>query len=257
MQKSIEGYTAFMTFTDVFTRWTEAIPVANLSAPDALAALHLFRTRHSLPVTVQVDNHGAFEGEFETYCNNNGVKIKKIESYHAQANARGERPHALIRSKLSAYCSAGKHTLWAQALPFIMEACMTTFNRNIGMTPFQALYGRSHTSSFDLKVGAEFLNITIDQYQDVIHAVQKTLGVRNELASDLQYEYLVELNDLRDRGGHTQRQLDCGVLPSHGAPFCRGRRPGARRGWRVVRTKLSGACANAVHDTGSVRATTA
>ena len=191
MQKSIEGYTAFVTFTDVFTRWTEAIPVANLSAPDALAALHLFRTRHSLPVTVQVDNHGAFEGEFETYCNNAGVKIKKIESYHAQANARGERPHALIRSKLSAYCSAGKHTLWAQALPFIMEACMTTFNRNIGMTPFQALYGRSHTSSFDLKVGAEFLNITIDQYQDVIHAVQKTLGVRNELASDLQYQYLV------------------------------------------------------------------
>jgi hypothetical protein len=190
MQKSIEGYTAFVTFTDVFTRRTEAIPVANLSAPDALAALHLFRTRHSLPVTVQVDNHGAFEGEFETYCNNNGVKIKKIESYHAQANARGERPHALIRSKLSAYCSAGKFTLWAQALPFIMEACMTTFNRNIGMTPFQALYGRSHTSSFDLKVGAEFLNITIDQYQDVIHAVQKTLDVRNELASDLQYEHL-------------------------------------------------------------------
>jgi hypothetical protein len=142
-------------------------------------------------VTVQVDNHGAFAGEFETYCNNAGVKIKRIESYHAQANARGERPHALIRSKLSAYCSAGKHTLWAQALPFIMEACMTTFNRNIGMTPFQALYGRSHTSSFDLKVGAEFLNITIDQYQDVIHAVQRTLDVRNELASDLQYEYLV------------------------------------------------------------------
>jgi len=46
---------------------------------------------------------------------------------------------------------------------------------------------------------------------------------------------LISLNDLRDRGGHTQRQLDykkatlsdisdCGVRPSHGAPYLKGRK---------------------------------
>ena len=50
------------------------------------------------------------------------------------------------------------------------------------------------------------------------------------------------LNDSRCRGGHAQRQLECGVRPSHGAaPPERGRRPGVRWGRRVVRTKLSGA----------------
>ena len=184
--KSIEGYTAFVTFTDAFTRWTEAYPVRSLSAPDTLSAFTYFRTRHSLPAVVQVDNHGAFKGEFAAYCREVGVTIKEIESYHAEANARGERQHGTIREKLRAYCSAGKYGLWAQALPFIMEACMTMHNRSLGMTPFRALYGRQHTSAFDLRVGAEFLGVTVEQYQDIIRAVHDELSVRDELRSDLQ-----------------------------------------------------------------------
>ena len=191
--KSIEGYTAFITFTDVFTRWTEAYPVVSLDAPDALSALQYFRTRHSLPRVLQVDNHGAFKGEFEDYCKKNGVTVKRIESYHAEANAKGERPHGVIREKLKAYCGVnGKYNLWAQALPFIMEACMTMKNRSIGMTPFMALYGRSHTSTFDLLVGAEYMGLTVEQYRDVIHAVQDTLGLRDELRSDLQHHELTK-----------------------------------------------------------------
>jgi len=192
--KSIEGYTAFVTFTDTFTRWTEAYPVRSLSAPDTLSAFTYFRTRHSLPSVVQVDNHGAFKGEFAAYCKEVGVTVKEIESYHAEANARGERPHGVIRDKLRAYCSAGKYGLWAQALPFIMEACMTMHNRSIGMTPFRALYGRQHTSTFDLKIGADFLNVTVEQYQDIIRAVHGELGLRDELRSDLQFEVLTDRN---------------------------------------------------------------
>lgn len=189
MPDSDEGYKAILTFTDAFTRWNEAITVADLSAAAALSALLLFKTRHGLPAELQVDNHGAFKADFADYCKANGVAIRETAAHHAAANGIGERPHKTIQDKLRAVCSPnGKIGRWAQALPFVMEAVNTAVNRSIGMSPFEALYGREARSTLDARTGRDVLNISLSNYQELITTVQRSVGLRDHLRASLQHD---------------------------------------------------------------------
>ena len=116
------------------------------------------------------------------------VAIRTIPAYHPQANGKGERPHKSIRDRLRASCIGGLELDWDLVLPFAMEEVNSAHNRNLGMSPFQAYFGRLPRSGIDSQICFGFVDCTTTQWVTFVSSVHEEVATRNEIASVIQRE---------------------------------------------------------------------
>ena len=84
------------------------------------------------------------------------LKIKHIISSprHAMANSKVERTNRSLMSSLKSVCE--KQEDWAQNIAPVLFAFRATVSIPLGISPFQALFGRQMTVGFDLSLLKEF-----------------------------------------------------------------------------------------------------
>ena len=207
MAVSVEGYEGIQWFTDAFTRYSTAIPVRDMSGEAAVAALELYTTHFGMPFVIQTDNSKTYvEGNFTQYMSNTGTEHVVTPSYHAQANAKAERPHKTLYDRLKAALPSGNWKYWSQMLPFIMMTLNTSHNRGINMTPHEALYGRPARSLINAFAGREqtFTSYSIDDY----HKVQANL-IEHLIARE-QARSLMQRDSMASRQGEVAPQFQKG-----------------------------------------------
>ena len=89
--------------------------------------------------------------EFQEYCKNEGIKHSMITTGLPRANGQIERINRTIIPVLTKLALSDP-TKWYKYVPKIQQTLNATFQRSIGMTPFELLLGIKMKQKDDLKI---------------------------------------------------------------------------------------------------------
>ena len=116
---SSKGYSYLLTCIDHFTRWPEAIPIANITAETVAEAFATtWIARFGVPSTVTTYHSSQFEsGLWEQLMHLLGIKRIRTTAYHTIANGLIEHFHRQLKAALK--CQPTPNN-WVSSLPLIL-----------------------------------------------------------------------------------------------------------------------------------------
>jgi hypothetical protein len=174
-----KGYMAILSIVDRFTRYGAFVPVTKMTAEVAWTVFcNEIINRHGVPREVHVDQGSHFLAVFKANCAKHGIDFHETGSaHHHEALGTVERANAKFMAKLRACTDTHiKKTEWSTVMGDATMAYNTAVNRSIGMSPYQALYGR---------VAAEALRVAAPQrtepwHADAVAAMQELAAIASE-----------------------------------------------------------------------------
>ena len=119
-----QGYTHVLTIIDRYTRWPEAIPIADTTAATVARAFYNnWICRYGAPTTITTDQGAQFESRiFTELLSILGVNRIRTTSYHPASNGMVERLHRDIKTALMCH---GDNQEWVRLLPTVMLGLRT------------------------------------------------------------------------------------------------------------------------------------
>ena len=128
---------------DMFSRWTEAVPLKNLSAKEVCRGLLEVFGRTAFPKSISADNGSNFTAQLskELYSML-GIKIKHSSPYHPEGNSVIERFNATLKKLLHHVINGKKPKDWHNQLHFLLASYREVPHRITGISPYQMVYGR-------------------------------------------------------------------------------------------------------------------
>jgi hypothetical protein len=103
---STKGHCFVIVATDYFTKWTEAIPLKNMTHKEVIGFIteHIIH-RFDIPQTLTTDQGTSFVAkEVRDFVNSYGIKLLNSSPYYAQANGQAESSNKtlvkLIKKKI-------------------------------------------------------------------------------------------------------------------------------------------------------------
>lgn len=139
-----------LTIIDRYSKWPEAIPIADMTAPTVAEELiKHWIARYGPPLRITSDQGRQFESNLFHELNKiMGTQHLRTSGYHPQSNGIIERFHRTLKSALT----ANDPENWTEKLPFVLLALRSMYKEELGATPAEMLYGQS------LRLPGEFLN---------------------------------------------------------------------------------------------------
>lgn len=134
-----KGHCYVLTIIDRFTRWSEAIPMPNMTTETvARNLISGWMARFGVPVNITSDKGGQFISNLFRDLNNLlGVNHFKTTSYHPQANGLIENWHRTLKSAIMCHQSPN----WFDKLPIILLGFRATYKEDLKATPAEMVYG--------------------------------------------------------------------------------------------------------------------
>ncbi|TYK21915.1 putative 22 kDa kafirin cluster [Cucumis melo var. makuwa] len=120
------------------------VPIKATSTLDQLARLYVNKivSQYGVPVSIVLDRDPRFTSKFwPSFQKAMGIRLKFSTSFHPQIDGQSERTIQTLEDMLRA-CVLQLKGSWDTHLPLMEFANNNTYQSNIGMTPYQALYGR-------------------------------------------------------------------------------------------------------------------
>ncbi|XP_058827853.1 protein NYNRIN-like [Topomyia yanbarensis] len=142
------GYRYCLTIIDRFSRWPEAIPVPDMTAPTIAHALVTeWIARFGVPIYVTTDQGRQFESSLfsELDCMLE-ISHLRTTAYHPQVNGIIDRWHRTLKAAIL-YHNPDR---WSDHLPMILLGLRTTHKEDIGASPAEMVYGST------LRIPSEF-----------------------------------------------------------------------------------------------------
>ena len=136
------GQTYLLTCIDRFTRWPEAFPLSDVTAPSvAHALISGWISRFGVPSTITTDRGGQFESDlWAQIMTIMGTTRICTTSYRPQANGLVERFHRQLKGALRA--QLGTHS-WTESLPLVLLGIRTALKEDLHCTVAELVYGMS------------------------------------------------------------------------------------------------------------------
>jgi len=153
--RSSRGNQYILTFVDHFTKWAEAIPIRNHTAPIVARTLmtHVF-SRFGAPYQILTDRGPEFESElFKQLLVLMGVEKLRTTPYKPSCNGTVERFHRTLNSMLGKVVSDSQRD-WDDRLPLVLAAYRASPHSSTGYSPNQLLLGREVRMPLDIIMGS-------------------------------------------------------------------------------------------------------
>ena len=135
-----QGYTYLFTCVDRYTRWPEAIPMADATADScARALLSGWVSRFGVPLTIISDQGSQFESDlWRELMHLLGTTRHRTTAYHPQANGLVERFHRSFKDRLRARLAGAN---WVSDLPIVLLGIRTSLKEDLSCTAAEMVYG--------------------------------------------------------------------------------------------------------------------
>lgn len=144
LPKTNSGNVCILTFQDLLTKYSAAIPLPNQQASEVAKALVTeIICKFGTPEVLLSDQGTNFlSATLKDVCKL--LKIKKIQttSYHPESNGALERSHRTLAEYLKNFGNEDQED-WDAWLPYAMFTYNTTPHSATGHTPFELVFGRS------------------------------------------------------------------------------------------------------------------
>lgn len=154
LEKSSDGREDVLVITDVFTKFTIAVPTRGQKAETVAKVLvNQWFYKYGVPLRIHSDRGRNFESEIiRSLCEQMGVKKSATTPYRPESNGICERfnrtMHELLRT-----LPAEKKKRWTEHLQELTHAYNTTPHASTGFSPFYLMFGRDCRMPVDMLLG--------------------------------------------------------------------------------------------------------
>jgi hypothetical protein len=142
---TLHGYNSIWVIVDRLTKSAHFLLVKSSYTVAKYAELYLTKIvcLHGVPKTIVSDRGPQFTAHFwESLHDAMGTTLTFGTAYHPQTDGQTERVNQILEDMLRA-CTIIYGKDWETCLPFAEFSYNNSFQASIGMSPFEALYGRS------------------------------------------------------------------------------------------------------------------
>ncbi|KAJ9536105.1 hypothetical protein OSB04_un000715 [Centaurea solstitialis] len=144
LPQTLRGHDTIWVIVDRLTKSAHFLEMRETLPMDKLAKLYIKEIvrRHGVPLSIVSDRDSRFTSQFWHGLQKGlGTKLKLSTAYHPQTDGQSERTIQTLEDMLRS-CVIDFGGNWDTHLPLVEFAYNNSFHSSIGMTPFEALYGR-------------------------------------------------------------------------------------------------------------------
>ena len=190
LPRILHGYNSIWVIVDQLTKSAHFLPVKANYSVEKYAELYVTKIifLHGVPKSIVSDRGPQFTAQFwKSLHDAMGTDLTFSTAYHPQTGGQTERVNQILEDMLRS-CAIIYGKNWDECLPFAEFSYNNSYQASIGMSPFEALYGRSCRTPLNWSESGERVYFGPDIVMEAEEKV-KTIQERLQAAQSRQKRY--------------------------------------------------------------------